>query len=565
MVSFPLLNMTASNYIETIKYLPIPVANAKLEEICGVQVFFGRHNEFVMPAPTDRNSIGGKEEYGDWQTNMDLALTVCRLLKDNGCKPKVIIEPTCGKGNFILAALQVFDSIEDIYGIEIHNPYIDELKIQLLQYYINNQNRRKARIHLYNQNFFDYDFTAIKQSIAEREVLVLGNPPWVNNSKLGSINSSNIPQKRNLNKLRGMDAITGKSNFDIAEYICKRLMDVLADQNATIALLLKNSVIKNIVYRQRFNTIPLGNIVQYTIDAKKEFNVSVAASLLCASICNADNLQCTVKDLYKRSDIHVFGWIGDKFVSDTQAYEQCEDIDGKSQLEWRSGVKHDCSTVMELTYTDDKYINGLGEIVDIEEDMIYPLLKSSDIKGGVLSRPRKYVIITQHSTSDDTKWIKTKYPKTYQYLLDHAEYFDNRGSRIYKDKPRFCIFGIGSYSFKPYKVVVSGLYKHPKFTIVTPADNKIVMVDDTCYMLGFDNLQEATITQQILNSQSTLSFINSLTFMDAKRVISKDILMRIDLIKALQHATTINVDDVYTLQYKEFLSKKESYKEQLLF
>ena len=46
-------------------------------------------------------------EYGDWQTSLELAFEVCKLLKEIGVNPKVIVEPTCGKGNFIFGLQRV--------------------------------------------------------------------------------------------------------------------------------------------------------------------------------------------------------------------------------------------------------------------------------------------------------------------------------------------------------------------------------------------------------------------------------------------------------------------------
>ncbi len=476
-----------------------------------------------------------KDEYGDWQTNMDLAIKVCMLLKEKGMNPKVIIEPTCGKGHFIIAALQIFDNIEDVFGIEIYKPYLDELKKQIPQFYIDNPNKRKANIHLYHQNVFDFNLTDIKQRLNGREILILGNPPWVTNSKLGGINSTNLPKKTNFKKLGGIDAITGKSNFDIAEYICRQMIEFLTGENAYLAFLLKNSVIKNLVYGQQENKLRISDIQQYNIDAKKEFEVSVAAALFICSFKNKISKQCVVSNFYTKQYIQTYGWTNNNFVSDIAAYQNYAFLEGSSSLKWWSGIKHDCAKVMELYHDGFQYKNGLGEIVDIEEDMIYPLLKSSDIKGGTISSTRKYVIVTQQATSDDTEWIKITYPKTYQYLLKHSDKLDKRSSRIYKGRSRFCLFGIGKYSFKPYKIAVSGLYKQPKFTIVTPISGKSVMLDDTCYMLGLNTLEEATFTQELLNSISVQAFINSIIFTDSKRVINKDLLMRIDLIKVIEH------------------------------
>jgi hypothetical protein len=58
------------------------------------------------------------------------------------------------------------------------------------------------------------------------------------------------------------------------------------------------------------------------------------------------------------------------------------------------------------------------------------------------------------------------------------------------------------------------------------------MLDDTCYFIGFDNLEYAAYTLIILNSEEVMNFLKSITFCDAKRMFTKDILMRIDLFKS---------------------------------
>ena len=57
------------------------------------------------------------------------------------------------------------------------------------------------------------------------------------------------------------------------------------------------------------------------------------------------------------------------------------------------------------------------------------------------------------------------------------------------------------------------------------------MLDDTCYLLGFDYLEFAVYTLLLLNSETNVKFLRSITFSDAKRTFTKDILMRIDLLK----------------------------------
>ncbi|MBE6318884.1 MAG: SAM-dependent methyltransferase [Bacteroidales bacterium] len=467
-----------------------------------------------------------KLEYGDWQTNYNLAVDVCRLLKDEGFNPQVIIEPTCGIGNFILAALDVFDGIECIYGIEINKAYLNTLSVELKLREINN-----VKIELIADNIFNFDLKCIRSQIKGKQILVLGNPPWVTNSKLGRIDGKNLPNKTNYKHLKGIDAITGRGGFDIAEAVCRKFISGLHDENLTLALLLKNSVIRNIVYEQCSSHNCNVSLMQYNIDAKKEFGATVDASLMLAKINTLVSPQCQVIDFYTKTELYKYGWINNKFVSNVSEYNG--DLDGCCQLQWWSGIKHDCAKVMELTKKDGIYFNGFGDVVDIEDSIVYPLLKSSDVDGKEITSTTRYVIIPQHNTSQDTEQLKYSYPKAYQYLLQHADKLDARKSIIYEKRPRFSIFGIGDYSFKRYKVIISGLYKHAKFSFVGLIEGKPVMLDDTCYMIGFDDVGDAIAVFRTLNDEKVRRFLHSLMFLDAKRVINKELLMRIDLDNAL--------------------------------
>lgn len=465
-------------------------------------------------------------DYGDWQTSYGFAKSVCLYLKDSGISPNVIVEPTCGVGNFIAAAIDVFGTVEKVYGVEIDKGHIDQAEQKLLKYKCNNQ---ILYYELYNTNVFAFDFRKIVHDNQDKNILVLGNPPWVTNSGLGKTDGTNLPMKSNINKTRGIEAITGKGNFDIAESICNLLIDIFSSHpNTHFALLVKNSVIKNVLYRQHFQPRRIQDLRQFGFDAKKEFGVSVAASLFECHVGGDCHKQCTSYDFYTKRLSHTFGWVDEAFVSNVQDYGQTHFLDGQSPLVWRSGIKHDCSKVMELSLNGAVYSNGLNEIADVDDKTVFPLLKSSDIGKG-LKGVRKYLILPQTNISENTSSLKRKAPKTYSYLLSHAAYLDGRKSIIYRNKPRFCVFGLGNYSFAPYKVVISSLYSNLIFSLVEPIAGKPVMVDDTCYLLGFENVEYAKLTLFILQSDLLKRFMRNICFMDAKRVISRDLLMRINL------------------------------------
>jgi hypothetical protein len=503
----------------------------------GIIHFFNTDNElnYLQKKLYEREfPIEGPDraEYGDFQTNNELADRITLLLSKKEISPDIVVEPTCGKGSFIIATLKRFHSVKTIYAIEIYLPYIWESKFNILSYYIENPGANRPAIQFYHRNVFDFDFKGTILSDSQTEILIIGNPPWISSAKLGSLNSTNHPDKGNFKNQSGLDAITGKGNFDIGEYITLMMLDAFHNLNGHLALLVKNSVIKNIITDQRRSIYAISSIEKYCIDAKKEFNASVGSALLFCKLNSNPSFDCKVYDLYNPENITVkFGWTGSKFVSNKELYLHSKDFDGISAFEWRQGVKHDCSAIMELDKQNGYFVNGMNEKIDLESKLIYGLIKSSDLKNTLIKSTRKVTIITQKKTGQDTTYLETEYPLTHKYLTNHLSAFKARKSTIYKDKPLFSIFGIGDYSFKPYKVAISGLYKSFHFTLVLPEKEKPIMLDDTCYFIGFDKIEYAVYAMILLNSEKTEELLISITFPDAKRFFTKDILMRIDLFK----------------------------------
>ena len=513
------------------------IANQKLFESFNFKNFFDVDEELEMlkTAIAEPQLIveePDRAEYGDFQTNADLAHKVTLYLASKNISPKIIVEPTCGKGNFIIAALHNFKNIETVIGVEIYKPYVWETKFNIIHFFLENPLSSKPEILIAHCNVFDFDFKLIAKKYTTKDILIIGNPPWVTNSKLGSLNSSNLPEKTNFKNHSGLDAMTGKGNFDIAEFITLIMIKTFKEMKGHILLLVKNSVIKNIVFEQNKNQYPIAHLEKFCIDSKKEFNVSVEAALFYCQLNSPTEWVCKEFNFYEPDNYYQkFGWLEDKFVSNIDNYVFTRDIDGDCPFIWRQGLKHDCSAVMELDKINGHYINGLREEIILEEGLVYGLLKSSDLKNTVIKETRKFTIVTQKKVGQDTKHLKYDYPKTYQYLAAHQNHFDARKSSIYNNKPLFSIFGIGDYSFKLYKVAISGLYKTFHFTLILPQDNKPVMLDDTCYLLGFDKIEYAVYVLILLNSNKSMQFLQSITFTDAKRTFTKDVLMRIDLLK----------------------------------
>lgn len=471
-------------------------------------------------------------EFGDYQTPGALANIMLDILVAKKITPTVIIEPTCGVGGILLAAHKRFSPQKSL-GIEINKKYTDKIKFLIPS---------NSNIRIINGDIFD-SINKIEEYLNNECIsLFIGNPPWVTNSGVASINGSNVPAKENLKDLRGIEAITGKSNFDISEYIILKLIEKFHNGKSVFAFLCKTIVARNLLKWSWDNEILYSQSEIYPIDSRKYFNAAVDACFFIIDFTGENGKkECKVYDsIETQKFVGTHGYYKNKLIVDINKFKSHNYL-GKSEYVWRNGIKHDCSKVMELDEIDGVLYNGYNEIVEIEPDLIYPLLKSSDLAKEKLVF-RKKVIVTQTKVGEQTIAIKQFYPKTWAYLNKYKEELDGRKSSIYKNKPPFSIFSIGDYSFKPFKIAISGLYKKIVFQLLEPYDGKSVMVDDTCNFISFDTEAEAHLIFSLLTSQEVTAFLNATIFWDSKRPITTEVLNSIDLYKV---AIQLGLDNHY--------------------
>ena len=106
-------------------------------------------------------------------------------------------------------------------------------------------------------------------------------------------------------------------------------------------------------------------------------------------------------------------------------------------------------------------------------------------------------------------------------LQSHGTRLANRKSSIYRRQPPFALFGVGPYSFAPFKVAISGMHKTPRFHAVGTSRGRPVMFDDTCYFVACSTAEEAALLSALCNEPTTLALVRSASFRDAKRPVTK--------------------------------------------
>ena len=468
-----------------------------------------------MTAKDDKKTV----EFGDFQTPQHLAHAVCKLIAYSGFSPSSVVEPSCGRGAFLTAALDAFPSAT-VHGYDCNPLHVEFAHRRVSAF---------PHASVGAGNFFQNNWKAMLSEFSD-PILVLGNPPWVTNAAIGSLGGANLPKKSNFDGWRGIDALTGSANFDISEWMIRENISWLKDRGGAVAVLCKTSVARKVLAHVWTKGYSIQSASLYEIDSSKNFGVSVDACLLFVRVGPSNKRPCEC-DVYDSLDAAErssrFGLRNDMLVSHAPTYERLALLQSRGLEGWRSGLKHDCSRVFEFSSDNGQLVNGLGERATIEAEVVFPLMKSSDVAKG--RPPRKHVLVPHRTMVESPLDLRHTAPNAWQYLVSHQEAVEQRASSIYKKRPPFSIFGIGPYSFAPWKVAIAGLYKKLRFTKVSPTEGRPILLDDTCYFFPCATEDECNLLLSMISSPPALELWSSLVFWDSKRPITAKLLNQLNL------------------------------------
>lgn len=171
----------------------------------------------------------------------------------------MVLEPTCGLGNFLSAAAEVLQP-EQLIGIELNPDYAAEAA------------QRVPDATIITGSIFALKTKSWCQS---DRVLILGNPPWVTSSDL----RFNLPAKSNFRGLRVIEALTGASNFDIAESVIVQLLEEYRGRGCVLAMLCKLSAARRILLELKRRRLGAARMEMLQIE-DRVFNIAAAYGLL---------------------------------------------------------------------------------------------------------------------------------------------------------------------------------------------------------------------------------------------------------------------------------------------
>ncbi len=213
-----------------------------------------------------------KIEFGDFQTPNSLAEAVSSAEATKRLS-QIITGADLWPWKPLLRSVDEFKDLRHSLGAEINPKYVRAAQDRL-------GCRKTSRCaHIEQRDFFRTDWSKVFANMPE-PILVLGNPPWVTSAGLGAIGGENLPVKSNFQNHNGLDAITGKANFDISEWMLLQLAHALNGRTGTLAMLCKSGVARKILLHAWKDHFAVEKSSVHLIDANGHFDAAVDASLL---------------------------------------------------------------------------------------------------------------------------------------------------------------------------------------------------------------------------------------------------------------------------------------------
>ena len=389
-----------------------------------------------------------------------------------------VLDPTCGDGAFLEALISIHlqehasvssEMLSRLYGIEI----VPEDKKAFLQ-------RMKSRysIEFPNDNFLCSDILDEQADI--KCDFLIGNPPWSNFTDLPQYAKDSWADafiKHGLVKSK-KDVLLGKSRADFCALIIKKAIDLNLRANGRASFFAPLSILFNDGANDEFRPHP-NSSHGYSITSIWDFEGNgvfdgVATRYGAIDFAKCESQKWPVptwvqadgewRELSSTScDRRSGGWVRhEKGQLATSAPRIIASLDNKP----RQGVNTcGANDVFIFSKTSQGLVDKNGNIVDLEADLLFPLMERSIFQASTTEpgEALKWILIPH-----DTKTGKclsrdelSKFPKSERYLLQHEQRLRNRKGTIIRtsiSKGRWwSLLGVGRYSFARYKVAWEAL------------------------------------------------------------------------------------------------------------
>ena len=419
---------------------------------------------------------------------------------------------------------------------------------------------------------------------------IIGNPPWINWETLPEdYRDRTRPYWREygLYRHRGYDALLGKSKDDFAILLTYVALDRYLQEGGTLAFLITQSLFKTTGAGRGFRTfvLPGGTPVQVVqvedLSELKPFSGASNRTALMllgkgrptrypvpyiywksrgrerpgedsslAAVKRATRRLCLVARPVDPRD-KTSPWV----TASPQTLPALEKILGPSCYRAREGVN--TGGANGVYYLELQGSTGVGGKVLVknltrgakrpvpevkawlEGELIYPLLRGRDILRWH-AEPGAYILLT-HGEGEKLQAIPEAemalhYPNTARYLQQFAPILKERRTRVVRGLmargPYYSLFGIGPYTFAPYKVVWLRIGTRITAAVVSrkrggACTRELIIPNDSTVFVPFDREDEAHYFCALLNSTPAQFVVRTTSVLSTGSFASPHILEKI--------------------------------------
>lgn len=388
-----------------------------------------------------------------------------------------ICDPNFGGGAFIVGLLKLAsckgirltsEQISRVFGCEL-SPSDKPRLMELVS--------RQFNVSLLEDNFTIGD--VLSSAFDRKFDLLVGNPPWANFSVLP-------PEFRELwgrmyikyglvNSKR--EVLLGGSRADIATLILKKLLDQNLVDDGSAAFFLPLSIFFNSGSNDRFRPYP-GSPHGYAVKTIWDFgderifsgvSTRYGAVMLRKSADQTWPVLTHVRESGKWmstastcSDGRQGFW--QRHDSGNLQLIQGPSIKASEGQQPRQGINTcGANDVLLFTKEGNQFRNAIGDLIELEEELIYPLIDKSIFRAS--KSIQRYALIVHNKLDGRPLSAKqlSSFPKTMEFLNRRRAELESRKGLMLKGHIQrglwWSLLGVGRYSFSEWKVVWEALGK----------------------------------------------------------------------------------------------------------
>ncbi|HID64069.1 MAG TPA: hypothetical protein EYP49_15225 [Anaerolineae bacterium] len=532
-----------------------------------------------------------RHDLGEYFTPDWLAEATIEMSGYRGEADSVLFDPGCGSGAFLLAAAEMKrqatgrvtsalldDVLHNVIGCDINPLSVLTARLNLLwwlaEYF-------EMPLSAFDLPVLQYDTvfaTPLGSTLPDalRKVLpdgcdyLVGNPPWINWNALPPAYRQKLERellpRYILFDFQGQEAQLGHSNDDYLVTFSFVTIDRYLRPGGLCSFIVKQPLLTNVsgktfrhfAIRRLQREIPLRVCKVADLRQVNPFGIANETAIVVLQkgertvypvpyeiwrhpepvegSKNLHQIEVETGQARPASESDVTS----PWVVLTPALEETRFMEGRCPYEIRHGLKHDVADVLMVqivAQSDGTLVVAPAgrslERYEIEPDVLFPFLQPRHLAAWTV-KGYAYAIIPQRKAGENNeREVRQTLPLTYSYLKRFEAAYAARRSRVFSGTPFYGLFGLGDYTWAPYKVCWCGLGFRPEFAVAEPvADGfvgtKPLVPDGTVYFIPTSDRTEAHFLCAILNAEIVRTFLSARSS-KSKRGLAKKLMQQLRL------------------------------------